>query len=198
MKRLPLLTGLVVLIVLLIGLLAVRYNKPRPLTYSGKPLEYWFAQLPVTPVPPPGIDLGNVQGFVKNMGQTYGGNGPSGGDSITAIGSFGTNAIPFLLRKLQGIDSAIEQTVTRAATNAGVSYLPFRKAELERLQAVTGLIHTTSLPSDAQQTLVALRASTNRDIASAATYILTRRATLDAAPSPVMPATNPGPGNIIK
>jgi len=116
MKRLPLLTGLLVLIVLLIGLLAVRYKKPRPLTFSGKPLEYWFAQLPVTPVPPPGIDLGNVQGFVKNMGQTYGGNNSSGGNSIAAISSFGTNAIPFLLRKLQGIDSAIEQTVTRAAT----------------------------------------------------------------------------------
>src|SRR5262245_51882530 len=98
MKRLPVLAGLLVLFAL-IGLLFVGYKKPRPLIYLGKPLEYWFAQLPVTPVPPPGIDLGNVQGFVKNMGQTYGGNGPSGGDSITAISSFGTNAIPFLLRK---------------------------------------------------------------------------------------------------
>jgi len=162
--------------------LTLMRQKPGPSKYLGKPIGYWFEQLPATPVPPPGVDLGNVQGFVKSMGQTYGGKDSSGGRSIEAITAFGSNAVPFLLRKLQGLDSAVEKAVTKAATNAGVAYLPYRQAELERLQAVTGLIHLKSLPPEAEHLLGGLRANTNRDIAWAASYVLTRRAALGAAP----------------
>jgi len=94
----------------------------------------------------------------------------------------GTNAQPFLLATLQGFDSVIEKTVTRAATNTGVSYVPFRNADLERLQAVTGLIHVKTLTPEARQVITSLRTNPSPDIASAAAYVLTRRAPLGDPP----------------
>jgi len=44
----------------------------KPLTYRDRTIEDWFAQMPVTPLPPPGVDLGNVRGFIKSTGQQYG------------------------------------------------------------------------------------------------------------------------------
>jgi predicted neuraminidase len=82
-----------------------------------------------------------------------------------------------LLARLQGADSIVEKQITAVATNAGAAYLPFRKAELERLQAVTGLIHATLTP-EARQLIMALRTNSNPDIAAAAAYVLKRRAAL--------------------
>ncbi len=111
------------------------------------------------------------------MGQQYGGTNLTDRGSIDAIEAFGTNALPYLLARLQGLDSVVEKKITAAATNAGVAYLPFRKAEVERLQAVTGLIHATLTP-EARQLIMALRTNSNPDIAAAAAYVLKRRAAL--------------------
>jgi hypothetical protein len=198
MKRSRLIFGTIALTAILALLLLVLSSRTsKPLTYQGKPIEYWFVRLPVTPVPPPGVDLGNMQGFVKSFGQKYGGEGVSDTSGIDAIAALGTNALPFLLAKLQGVDSTIERTVTRAATNSGVGYLPFRAAELERSQAVTGLIHLKTLTPEATQLLGSLRTNTNRDVASAAAYVLTRRAALGGPPAPA-PERKPetvGPAN---
>src|SRR5262245_38020338 len=102
MKRALIMIGIVALAIILAVLLLVPNRRSsKTLTYQGKPIEYWFVRLPVTPVPPPGIDLGNIQGFVKSFGQQYGGTGVSDSSGIDAITAFGTNALPFLLAKLQ-------------------------------------------------------------------------------------------------
>jgi hypothetical protein len=70
MKRPRMLLGIVALAAILTALFFVlTHHTSKPLTYQGKPIEYWFAQLPVTPVPPPGVDFGNVRVFIKSTGQ---------------------------------------------------------------------------------------------------------------------------------
>lgn len=101
MKPARIFLGIVVLVALSLAVLLFLLPKtaPKPLTYRGKNIDYWFSQLPVTPVPPPGIDLGNVQGFVKSMGQQYGDTNATGGGAIEAFNAFGTNAEPFLIAR---------------------------------------------------------------------------------------------------
>ncbi len=183
MKRSSILVGIVALCGILgILLFVITRRASEPLMYRGKPIEFWVAQLPVTPVPPPGVDLGNVRGFVKAMGQQYGSTNLSDDGSLDAIAAFGTNALPFLLAKLQGLDSVVKTEITKAATKAGVGYLPFRSADLGRLQAVTGLIHLKTLTPETGRTLAALRTNSNPSVASAAAYVLTRRAVLGDSP----------------
>jgi hypothetical protein len=38
----------------------------KPLTYRDRTIEDWFAQMPVTPLPPPGVDLGTK--LTRNVG----------------------------------------------------------------------------------------------------------------------------------
>jgi hypothetical protein len=185
MKRWLIILGVVALAGLLaVLLLALKRGTSKPLTYQGKTMDYWFTRLPVTPVPPPGVDMGNVQGFVKSKGQQYGGNGASDSTGIEAFTAFGTNALPFLLARLQSTDSGVERNVVRAATNSGIGYLPFRAAQLERLQAVTGLIHLKTITPEARQLLTALRTNSDHDLASAAGFVLKRRAALGDVAAP--------------
>ena len=174
-------------IVVLVAIFAATYlvlirSNPKPLTYQGKPIECWFAQLPVTPIPPPEAVFGNIRGFIKSTGQQYGSTDLLADSGIAAIEALGTNALPFLLARLQATDSVSERAVTKVATNAGVSYLPFRNADLERLQAVTGLIRLKTLTPEAQLLITSLQTHANPGIASAAAYILKRRDALDVLP----------------
>jgi hypothetical protein len=191
MNRLRILLGIVAVAGIL-GALIFFFTRhaAKPLTYRGRSIEYWFAQLPVTPIPPPGVDLGNVRvhqmnvrGFIKSTGQQYGSTNLLDDAAIDAIAAFGTNAVPFLMARLQGLDSAAEKEITKAATNTGVGYLPFRNADLERLQAVTGLIHVKMMTPEASQSIMSLRTNSNPGIASAAAYVLKRRAALDDSSS---------------
>lgn len=187
MKCCRILLGIVALCGILGMLLFVTAHRASdPLMYRGNPIEYWVAQLPVTPIPPPGVDLGNVKGFVRAMGQQYGNTNRSDDDGLDAIAAFGTNALPFLLAKLQAVDSIVKSRITKAATDARVGYLPFRNADLGRLQAVTGLIHVRTLTPEAGRALAALRTNSNPSVATAAAHVLTRRAAVDA-PSRVNP-----------
>jgi len=190
MNRLRILLGIVAVAGIL-GALIFFFSRhaAKPLTYRGRSIQYWFAQLPVTPIPPPGVDLGNVRGFmnvrgfIKSTGQQYGSTNLFDDAAIDAIAAFGTNAVPFLMARLQGLDSAAEKEITKAATNTGVGYLPFRNADFERLQAVTGLIHVKMMTPEASQLIMSLRTNSNPGIASAAAYILKRRAALDDSSS---------------
>ena len=56
------------------------------------------------------------------------------------MAAFGTNAVPFLLDRLKGVDSKLELKIAEVATKSGPIPLPFRNADIERLQAVTALI----------------------------------------------------------
>jgi len=112
-------------------------------------------------------------------GQQYGSTALGDTNAIEALQFFGTNAVPLLLRKLQEHDSIIERKTTQIATKAGVNSLPFRKADLERYQAVTGLIRIKSLPPDALQSISALSTNSHQEVAWAASYILKHRAALN-------------------
>jgi len=151
-------------------------------TYRHRSLSYWFTQLPVTPVlfPPENVYSVNVVGFMNVGGQQYGSTALGDTNAIEALQFFGTNAVPLLLRKLQEHDSIIEQKTTQIATKAGVNSLPFRKADLERYQAVTGLIRIKSLPPDALQSISALSTNSHQEVAWAASYVLKHRAALNA------------------
>ncbi|MHB8519971.1 MAG: hypothetical protein ACYDH9_04365 [Limisphaerales bacterium] len=177
------LLSIVVLAAILGALILVLTRQTaKSLIYQGKSIEYWFEQLPVTPILPSGVAPAvyqvNVRGFIKSTGQQYGSTNLSD-EAIDVIAALGTNALPFLLAKLQGSDSVVKREVTKAARKAGVGYLPFRNADLERLQAVTGLIHVKTLTPEAGQVLTSLRTNTNPEIASAAVQVLTRRDALD-------------------
>jgi hypothetical protein len=142
----------------------------RPLTYQGKPIESWFAQLPVTH-----SSVGSSSRQRKRLYQvnrpTVGNNNVTDDSAIDAITALGTNALLFLIAKLQSLDSILERGAAKAATNAGVGYLPFRNADLERLQAVTGLIHLKTLTPEAKQSIESLRTNANSNIASAAAHV---------------------------
>ena len=152
------------------------------LTYRHRSLSYWFTQLPVTPVLflPENVYSVNVVGFMNVGGQQYGSTSLGDTDAIEALQFFGTNADPLLLRKLQEHDSIIEQKTTQIASKAGVNSLPFRKADLERYQAVTGLIRIKSLPPGALQSISALSTNSHQEVAWAASYVLKHRAALNA------------------
>jgi len=147
-------------------------------TYRHRSLGYWFTQLPVTPVlfPPENVSSMNVVGFMNVGGQQYGSGALGDTNALEALQFFGTNAVPLLLRKLQEHDSIIEQKTTQIATKAGVNSLPFRQADLERYQAVTGLIQIRSLLPDALQVISALSTNSHQEVAWAASYVLKHRA----------------------
>jgi len=151
--------------------------------YQDRPLSYWFTQLPVTPVlfPPQDVYSVNVVGFMNVGGQQYGSRAIGDTNAIEALQFFGTNAVPLLLRKLQERDFIIEKEVSKIASQAGVKSLPFRKADLERYQAVTGLINLKSLPPDALQLISVLSTNSHQEIAWAASYVLKRRAAISTA-----------------
>jgi len=113
-------------------------------------------------------------GSHQSDGQEYGSTGFGDLRATEVMEFFGTNAIPFLLRKLEGRDSAIEKGVTAAASKAGINSLPFRNAELERSQAVTGLICLKTLPQDALHLIATLSTNSEPEIAGAASYVLKR------------------------
>ncbi|MHB8520282.1 MAG: hypothetical protein ACYDH9_05940 [Limisphaerales bacterium] len=88
------LLSIVVLAAILGALILVLTRETaKPLTYQGKSIEYWFKQLPVTPIPPSGVAPGvyqvNVRGFIKATGQQYGSTNVFDDGAIDAIAALG-------------------------------------------------------------------------------------------------------------
>lgn len=159
--------------------------QPLPLTYLEQPADYWFAKVPMTIIPAEGLSNPGAVGFSTYLGQRYGNTNPNEADGIKAFKAMGTNALPYLIGKLRGTDTILERALTKAATKASVSSVPFRDAELERLQAVTALIALEHIPTEAHRTLVELSAGDQtNEIARAASFILKRRATLNGEDGP--------------
>ena len=111
------------------------------------------------------------------MGQAYGPTNIANVGGVEAFDAMGTNAVGYLLSKLEGTDSLPEKALTSAATKVHMKSLPFRNAEIERMQAVTALTDIELLPPDAQARLKQLSTNTElKDVAAAAAYILKCRA----------------------
>jgi len=55
-----------VLAIIGIGLFLVFSRPTQALTYQGKSIEHWFAQLPVAVIPPPGVRLGSARAVVTS------------------------------------------------------------------------------------------------------------------------------------
>ena len=68
---------------------------------------------------------------------------------------FGSDAIPFLIEKLQHKDSALEVQATKLADKASLRPLPFRQAEIETNQAVTALVNLKPFPAESTPSFLA-------------------------------------------
>jgi len=147
------------------------YQSRNEFKYQGRPFPAWFTQLPLTLVSSQQVMHTES---ITGMGQQYGGTG-NVARVFAALDSFGTNAIPYLLQKLQEEDSTIEEQATRLAVNSGVRSIPFRLAKFERSQAVSGLIRLRDLPRDTIEALARMSISARPDVAEAASYILRAR-----------------------
>ena len=153
--------------------------EPTPLTHLGQPAEFWFAKIPVT------IVGAGARGYMNVLGQEYGPTNLANVSGVAAFDAMGTNAVNYLLAKLEGTDSLPEKAVTSAATKARIESLPFRNAETERSQAVTALIDIKLLPPDARTRLEQLGSNSElKDVAVAAAYILKCRADGTKFPMP--------------
>lgn len=159
-----------VLFVVVTGAVALflSFSGSKELDYQGRPISYWFAQLPPTFVSSQGTM--HVSSMMA-MGQQYGTTGAVW-QSFAALDSFGTNAIPYFLSKLQDSDSFVEKKATHLAWKHGVKSLPFRNAICERAQSVTALIHLRELPPGTLQMLASLSTNAPPDIAQAAKHVL--------------------------
>ena len=175
MKRSLISVGIVLISVVTFKL-AWESRAPTRAAYQGRGIEEWFKELPLTVIPPPGTWFGDERARFKSYGQSYGSASPTSTSAAQALAAMGTNALPYLLEKLQGRDSGTERVLTRAARETGVRKLPFRDAELERLQAVSGLIELKTLTPEAWRVITGLTNSAQTNVAVAARYILTRRA----------------------
>jgi hypothetical protein len=149
----------------------VRDRLPRQLIYHSEPMAEWFKRLPVT-VLMTGVEL-NATGVINSRGQKYG-DEASGKEAVEAFQFFGSNAVPFLMQKLQSRDSALETETRKLADKTSLNSLPFRLAELERQQAVTALVNLKPFPRELIPKLLALSTSSPKDTAWAAFYILKR------------------------
>jgi len=144
---------------------------PPRLAHLGQPADYWFARIPIT------IAGFGGRSYVNAMGQQYGPTNMADVSGVEAFNVMGTNAVGYLLSKLEGTDSLPEKALTSAATKVQMTSLPFRNAETERMQAVTALIDLWVLPPGAQTRLEQLSTnSESKDVAEAAAYILNYRA----------------------
>jgi hypothetical protein len=137
------------------------------LTYRGERVEVWFNRLPVA-ILSAGKPTVVTAMSLTTFGQEFGGDGTA----IDAFQSFGSNSIPFLLEKLRSRDSALETAAKTVAAKMRQPYLPFRIAEVERGQAVIGLINLKSLPDAAMHELVLLGNNAAPETAWAALHVL--------------------------
>lgn len=141
-------------------------------TFEGQPLDYWFRRLPLTVVRTRTVAYA---GSITADGQQYGGTASETRRALEALEAIGTNSTAFLLQKLQARDSALERKITRLAARVGIPLTRFRNAELERFQAVTGLIRLPDLPPYAEGSLIRLSTNHHPEIMRAARHVLTVR-----------------------
>jgi hypothetical protein len=129
------LAGFAVVIIVLV-ILSTPNNEP---TYQGKPLSYWVNCLPVT-IPGPTNGMGTAHTVVMR-GQQYGvkaGQDPK--QAVQAITEIGTNALPYLMRRLGKEDSFIKNRIADLVHQLNWSQrIRIRSAEGQSYQVMTAL-----------------------------------------------------------
>jgi hypothetical protein len=176
-----LLAGVISAAGLVCGLSVAHQLKPKP-SYQGKPLEYWFNQLPMTSISRAGFSASAVQydhlllrspsGAVRK----YGGWLEAPEASASAIRAIGTNSLAFYLGKLTRQVGPIESKIYKGARVVGFrGFLGVEDVDWVRGQAVTALILSKPLPPEVVSELVTLSTDRNREIAAAAHCALTTK-----------------------
>lgn len=169
---------------MLVGLMVHRARVPR---YEGRAIDYWFAGLPVTLV----LSNGSVMRAtnITVNGQAYVGDASR---SLAAFDYFGADGVLYLMRMLEGRDSAVETKAREIVWKLGGGrYFPARIADVQRGQAVTALISLQELPQDTLRRLNALSNDVRPEVARAARHVVdTRAGEAGSRPVTTMRATN--------
>jgi hypothetical protein len=174
------LAGVILVAVLVCGLSAAHQRKSQT-SYLGKPLEYWFNQLPMTFTSGTGFSARVMQSdrmllrSPSGAVRTYGGWMEKPEASAKAIRAIGTNALAFYLWKLTRHIGPIESKIHKVARAVGFQDFLFADVSPERGQAVTALILLKPLPPGVVSELVTLSTNGNREIAAAAHCALTTK-----------------------
>lgn len=144
--------------------------------FDGRRLTRWFRSLPLTYVRPSPAGSQHIgQGPWRRFhNRIYGStNQAEAQASLFAVEKIGTNGLPFLLSKLAATDSLSQRLSDRICEKVGLNWRPFRACDVERAQAITGLLHRDFYPMWALDELARLTNSSNPQIAAAAHFVLT-------------------------
>ena len=156
-----------------IGVVAIRWHLKEPVpAFGGKPLGYWFHELPPTMVVKSNtVATAERITCLGLFGGTYGSQQVQPSTSIAAIQEMGTSAIPFMLDRLSRHNFPFSRQLDRGAFACGLKSTWFVNRAVERAQAVTGLLALPSLPQSAIDHLNGLRRSSDPAIAASAGFI---------------------------
>jgi hypothetical protein len=173
--------GLLLLVALLVGVLIVLFRpsitSPDLPIYQGKPLDYWFGQLPLASVAwVAGSNRVSILPHAAAGGRRYGSTLESPEAPLKAIQEIGTNAIPFVLAKLQRRLSPIQRWIQTVCSKCGMKRPLFADPlELlaERKQAVTALLCLAPLPEEPVVRIQKLCAKGDSEVTVYARAVLT-------------------------
>ena len=160
--------------------LIVTHNSVSKLSYQGKPLGYWFNQLPMTSIHTFQGHDSFAQSARKrakyiNSGavQEYGSWLEEPEISKRAIRAIGTNGIAFYLSKLRKPRvGSFRKTIQDVALAIGSRRFLYPDVDAERDQAVTALILLKPLPEAAERELLITSTNKSVEMARAARCVL--------------------------
>lgn len=150
--------------------LVARVLLEREPRHQGKPLNYWFNQLPLTRIVSDGSIV--TQDQVQLPGRRYGSFLETPRGAREAFQDIGTNALAFLLYKLKRSETRSHKPIQMLAIKYGFKRLPLPSIDAERQQAVTGLIFLSPLPPDYLPQVSALATNADPKVATAAKCVL--------------------------
>jgi hypothetical protein len=158
---------------------AITENEKPNFSYEGKPLSYWFNQLPMTcsqgaPGSEIAVQCARKRAYHIKSGavQQYGAWGQEPEVSAKAIRKIGTNGLKFYFSKLEGREVPLQSKIQKAAFQIGLRCFLFADVNAEREQATTALILLKPLPQDQVRELLALSTNRNARISGAARCVL--------------------------
>jgi hypothetical protein len=166
--------GLVVLLAApLTWNLVIQSNDDLP-QHEGKKLDYWFEQLPCAHVRwvAGQTRVISITPTANSHGYIYGSTIEQPWDAIRAIESMGTNAIPFLMEKLQQPDSRMVIALQKSGFRLGLDTPLFPDNHVARAQAMTGLLALEPLPGIWRDVLEKLSKSDSGRVAGAAKAVI--------------------------
>ena len=137
-------------------LAAVLFSRRLPY-YRGQSLEFWFHNLPSVTIPAPGATrIYKNAVFPATWPQEP--SEKNAREALQAVRAVGTNALPFLMRKLKGRDPRAAFGGTLGSHLKKLPDIPWllpapQRVSVERQQAVTGLLALCPLPPDAVRKL---------------------------------------------